>query len=180
MFGEEKSVERGLPRLREQLFRDALSESLRQGKSFRAVAFECLETVMKEASRQNPALSSLYFAGAEEDHPFFLKNEDIAIGLAVLPEDEPKSAQSKLHPHQIETIFVLKGRLRLERERAGVLTSEVLERGSVATIERGQCHRIMAVDNTNAAYIFVKTDPAKSPRGVNCSFLEPRDAGSGG
>jgi mannose-6-phosphate isomerase-like protein (cupin superfamily) len=173
MFGEEKSVERELPRLREQLFRDALSRSLQEGRSSRAVAFECLETVMKEASRQNPALSSLYFAGADEDHPFFLKSVDIAVGLAVLPEDEPKSAQCKRHPHQIETIFVLKGRLRLDRECAGVMITEVLERGSVATIEQDQCHRIRAVDNTDAAYIFVKTNPDKLPRGLNCSFLEP-------
>ncbi|MEW6743202.1 MAG: RHS repeat-associated core domain-containing protein [Planctomycetota bacterium] len=58
-------------------------------------------------------MSSVYFAGSDVDHPFFLRNDRVAVGVSVFPEDAAKAAAAKRHPHQTEEIFVLDGALSL-------------------------------------------------------------------
>jgi mannose-6-phosphate isomerase-like protein (cupin superfamily) len=155
---------------RNDLLREAFSESTRGVKSIRSVDLDVLVSLMKDRSRTSGFLSSIYFAGAEEDHPFFLKNDHVAIGLSVLPEDEPKTSVSKRHPHQEEVIVVLDGNLRLERDENGNHTAKNLERGDVVVLHKNQCHRILPVEKNNAVYLFIKTNPAQAPRGIECSL----------
>ena len=110
-----------------------------------AIPLDCLVSLMKERSAQQSFLSSLYFAGAEGDHPYFVKNERIAVGLSVLPEDRAKTELTKKHPHQQEVIFVLHGELILEVDENGTAVQKRLGVGSVSVIEKGQCHRILPV-----------------------------------
>ena len=125
-----------------------------------------LVSQMKEASREWPFLSSLYFAGSDVDHPYFLETDSIAIGLAVLPEDAAKARQRKRHPHQFELIFVLEGSLCLYTDAAPLF--RVMQKGDIHEIGKGVCHWITPHDNNDAVYLFVKTDPAREPRGIDC------------
>ena len=135
------------------------------------VALGDLVAVMKEESRSKGYLSSLYFAGAEGDHPYFLKNDRVAMGLAVLPEDAEKAGLSKRHPHQKEVIIVLDGTLHLEVvKQSGERVELDLCRGDLYVIEEGECHRITPVNDQDAAFLFVKTNPAQEPRGEDCSL----------
>ena len=82
-----------------------LNEASRRGGE-QGVSLGDLVALMKETSASKRYLSSLYFAGAEGDHPYFLKNDRVAMGLAVLPEDAEKAGLSKRHPHQKEVIWL--------------------------------------------------------------------------
>ena len=147
-----------------------LVEAFRRGGQA-GVALGDLVAVMKEASASKDYLSSLYFAGAEGDHPYFLRNDRVAIGIAVLPEDAAKAGLRKRHPHQTEVIFVLDGVLRLEVATAGGQpVRRDLAQGDVYVIEPGACHRITPVEGREAAFLFVKTNPAQEPRGEDCDL----------
>lgn len=121
---------------------------------------------MKVAGAQDPALASMYFAGALNDHPFFLDSDDVAIGISVLPEDAEKAAVAKRHPHQSEVIFVLKG--EIEIKSGADMTSQKLKQWEVRVIEKNECHSIHAVKEEAATFLFVKTNPAEEPMGQNC------------
>src|ERR1700730_18219737 len=75
-----------------------------------------LISLMRHESRGHPDLSSLYFAGVDVDHRYFLRTDSLAIGIAVLPEGAEKAAHWKRHPHQNEMIAVLEGEILLERK----------------------------------------------------------------
>lgn len=111
--------------------------------------------------------SSLYFAGADRDHPYFLHTDRVAIGLSALPEDESKSKRPKRHPHQHEVIFVLDGALRLELLKDGQWQPFDLTAGQVRIIYPNECHRILS-SGQQAVFLFVKTLPAKEPREFDC------------
>ena len=132
------------------------------------VSLEQLVRLMKQRSPASPCLSSVYFAGADVDHPFFLRNDRIAIGLAVLPEDAQKAGQAKRHPHQDEVVFVLSGRLVLHIEEAGQARQVLLAEGQHFVIRQNACHRISPVQEEDAVFLFVKTNPAQEPRAVPC------------
>lgn len=147
-----------------------LNEASRRGGE-QGVSLGDLVALMKEGSASKSYLSSLYFAGAEGDHPYFLKNDRVAMGLAVLPEDAEKAGLSKRHPHQKEVIIVLDGVLHLEVvKQSGERVELDLTQGDLYVIEEGECHRITPVDGKDAAFLFVKTNPAQEPRGEDCSF----------
>ena len=147
-----------------------LVEAFRRGGQT-GVALGDLVAVMKEESASKDYLSSLYFAGAEGDHPYFLRNDRVAMGLAVLPEDADKAGLRKRHPHQTEVIVVLDGTLRLEvTKNSGQPVQCVLAQGDVYVIEPGECHRILPVEGQDAAFLFIKTNPAQEPRGEDCDL----------
>ncbi len=147
-----------------------LNEASRRGGE-QGVSLGDLVAVMKEESRSKGYLSSLYFAGAEGDHPYFLKNDRVAMGLAVLPEDAEKAGLSKRHPHQKEVIIVLDGTLQLEVvKQSGDRVEVALTQGDLYVIEEGECHRITPVNDQDAAFLFVKTNPAEEPRGEDCTL----------
>ena len=149
---------------------DLLLGAFRRGDG-RGVALGDLIAVMKDKSSAKDYLSSLYFAGAEGDHPFFLRNDRMAMGLAVLPEEASKAGLRKRHPHQTEVIVVLDGTLRLEiAKNNGQHLHLDLAQGDVHVIEPGECHRITPVEGQDAAYLFVKTNPAQEPRGEACDL----------
>ncbi len=147
-----------------------LLEAFRRGEG-RAVALDDLIALMKQESGAKGYLSSLYFAGAEGDHSFFLQNDRMAMGLVVLPEDAEKAGLRKRHPHQTEVIVVLDGTLRLEiAKNSGQHLQLDLVQGDVHVIEPGECHRITPVAGQDAAFLFVKTNPAQEPRGEECDL----------
>jgi mannose-6-phosphate isomerase-like protein (cupin superfamily) len=147
--------------------RKQMLEDIYSGK----ISFGDLVALMKKRSAAYPELSSLYFAGADCDHPYFLVNDRVALGIAVLPENEFRSSIAKQHPHQNETIIVLDGELCLDiRSPDGERVRTELKTGDLTTIPPGQCHRILAKDNANAAFLFVKTSPATEPRAEICSL----------
>ena len=137
------------------------------GKGF--LRLDDLLREMRSASVQAPFLSSLYFSGADVDHPFFLKSDDIALGLAVLPQDAEKAGQAKRHPHQTEVIFVLDGSLRLLYQSHDKTEARVLKRGDYFAISKNVCHWVEPVEGVEAAYLFVKTAPARQPREEDCN-----------
>ena len=128
-----------------------------------AVALGDLIAVMKEQS------GSLYFAGAEGDHPFFLRNDRMAMGLAVLPEDAETASLRKRHPHQTEVIVVLDGVLRLEvAKNSGEQVQRDLAQGDAYVIEPGECHRITPVDGQDVVFIIRQNQsgPGAARRGL--------------
>jgi mannose-6-phosphate isomerase-like protein (cupin superfamily) len=155
---------------RKKLVRDAFTMDASGSPTNGPIPLHRLVELMKVRSAGSSFLSSLYFAGAEGDHPYFLKTDSLAIGIAVLPEDNPKASRSKQHPHQTEVLFVLDGRINLEREIAGRTVTKILRRGDVEMISPGQCHRVTSVDNENACYLFAKSNPAQEPREEDCTL----------
>ena len=151
--------------------RDKLLSEASQHSEEPGVSLGDLVALMKEGSASKRYLSSLYFAGAEGDHPYFLKNDRVAMGLAVLPEDAEKAGLSKRHPHQKEVIIVLDGTLHLEVvKQSGERVELDLCQGDLYVIEEGECHRITPVHDQDATFLFVKTNPAQAPRGEACSL----------
>lgn len=124
---------------------------------------------MKENSHVNPYLSSLYFSGSDVDHPYFLENTKLAIGLAVLPEDSLKAGTLKRHPHQTEIIIVLQGSLCLHYKKNDDIAEKVLNEGDSFVIAKGICHGVYCADESDAAYLFIKTNPSEEPRSQPCS-----------
>jgi mannose-6-phosphate isomerase-like protein (cupin superfamily) len=153
---------------RERLLREAFSVNDEGTPNYGPVPLARLVALMKRESVSNGALSCMYFAGAREDHPYFLATDRLAIGISVLPEDSEKAGVSKRHPNQREVIFVASGRLRLELQESGSRVERVLDAGDVVVIHPGQCHRVTPVDTGDACYLFVKTDPAREPTEEPC------------
>ena len=125
---------------REKLLREAFSLSQDSENVLTPISLDLLVSLMRQRSQGKRFLSSIYFAGAEGDHPYFLKNDKFALGISVLPEDAPKAGISKCHPHQQEAIFVLNGTLCLEIKDSGKAVEKVLKGGDVYVIKKGQCH----------------------------------------
>jgi len=150
-----------------------LEKAWRQGRqepgSRAAACLSHLVSIMKEESKRKGYLSSIYFAGADVDHPYFLKNEQVAIGLAVLPEDAEKAGQPKRHRHQVEVIFVLEGALDLHMNMEDGAQRIPLEKGEHHVIERNKCHWVTPRAGADAVYLFVKTNPAMEPREEPCT-----------
>jgi len=155
---------------RDLLLRKAHAETLAADKAVSGLSLEHLISAMKEGSKRDSFLSSIYFAGAEEDHSFFLKNDKVAIGLSVLPEDAHKAGLSKRHPHQQEVIVVLNGSLLLEVEHEGRKLEKMLQEGDMFVIGKDACHRIAPIAGKAATYLFVKTNPTQEPRGLDCKM----------
>lgn len=127
---------------------------------------------MKTESKDSPYLSSLYFAGADVDHPYFLENQQIALGLAVLPEDSAKAGKPKIHPNQTELTLTLRGSLCVHYERGDKVIKQVLNENDYVIIQPGVCHWVTGLDKVDSVYIFLKTNPAQEPRGQSCSHQD--------
>jgi mannose-6-phosphate isomerase-like protein (cupin superfamily) len=140
-----------------------------------SVALHRLISFMKTRSTTHPYLSSMYFAGAEVDHPFFLENNKVAIGLSVLPEDAGKSAVPKRHPLQSEIIVVIQGALTLHHDKGGIADHLTLTEDECFIIDKGVCHWITSIDKTDAAYLFIKTNPSEEPRSASCEIGAPTE-----
>lgn len=124
---------------------------------------------MRSEAKNCAGLASLYFAGADLDHPYFLRNKRIAVGLAVLPEGADKAKAAKRHPHQTEVLVVLEGSLRLFCRVGAKINEQILKRGDHFVIPKNTCHWVEPVDGGDAAYLFLKTNPAEEPREEPCS-----------
>ena len=153
---------------RKKLIKKAFKNNSEQEPA--SLSFASLISSMKKKSQSKPFLSSLYFAGAIGDHPFFLQNDKIAIGISVLPEDSEKAGLSKCHPHQTEVIFVLEGTLFLEIVLNNQVKKIKLKAGEVHLIHPGECHRIMPFENQDTVFVFVKTNPALQPKSLDCEI----------
>jgi len=162
MSGRKKDAE--IFKQRTRLLQDAFSQGM---------TLDALVGLMRSRSKESPRLSSLYFAGADRDHPYFLHTDRVAMGLSVLPEDEPKSRKTKRHPHQHEMIFVLDGALRLEILRNGKWKATALKAGQIKVIYPNKYHRIVS-GGKRAVFLFVKSKPAKEPRELACPRISSK------
>ncbi len=159
----------------ERAARQRLLEATWQGSLLRkrlpALDLEELISRMRSESRVHQCLSSLYFAGGDVDHPYFLENNKVAIGLAVLPEDSKKASQRKRHPTQVEVVFVVQGELVLNvrlQDGTSATSTVLLQEGQHSVIPQNACHWITAAPGKQAAFFFVKTNPCAAPRSEDC------------
>jgi Arc/MetJ-type ribon-helix-helix transcriptional regulator len=150
---------------RAQLIEAAWRKSLTAQSRFAALTLPALVEAMRESSQSAKSSTSLYFAGSDVDHPYFLKSDALGFGIAVLPEDAEKAKLRKRHPHQVEVIFVLDGALRLHIEANSPL---LLQKGDHYVVGKNVCHWITPDENEPGVFVFVKTNPAQEPRGVSC------------
>lgn len=151
-------------RIRKRLLESVWQESQKAGADYPSIDLDALLARIRQSCMQSPFLSSLYFAGADVDHPYFLKNKALAVGLAVLPEDSQKAGHPKRHPHQTEVIFVLQGSLRLWWGNEAKHGNRVLVEGNHYVIRKNLRHWITPLDDSRSVYVFVKTNPAQEPR----------------
>jgi mannose-6-phosphate isomerase-like protein (cupin superfamily) len=155
---------------RKQLLESAWSRRSRSGSERPALTVPALAEAMRQSRHSAQPSTSLYFAGADVDHPYFLHSEALGIGIAVLPEDAEKAKVRKRHPHQAEVMFVLDGGLCLHIEGRPPLQ---LRKGEHYVIEKNVCHWVTPLENEPGVFAFVKTNPALEPRGVLCDGLAP-------
>ena len=155
---------------REKILKDAFLMSQSSSKIAKPIELKHLIDLIKKRCSDNEFLSSLYFAGSIGDHPYFIKNDKIAIGLSVLPEDSKKAGKIKLHPEQTEIIIVIDGSILLEVEEKEVIVKKVLTSGDYFTIDKNTCHKISAVDNQDSAFVFIKTNPNVEPNSLECKI----------
>ncbi|RJP61087.1 MAG: hypothetical protein C4539_20400 [Ignavibacteriales bacterium] len=155
---------------RAKLLKEAFNKSQKESNGYDPIKLDTLLNLMKEKSGIHNFLSSIYFAGYEGDHPYFLQNEKIAVGIAVLPEDLDKSYLSKYHEHQQEIIIGLNGTIVLDIKDGESILKKNIAEGDIFVIEKKQCHRISSLQNKNAAFLFIKTNPAIEPRSNKCEF----------
>lgn len=160
LANEERSV-------RQRILEDVWHSSHKGGADYPRVDLDALVARLKESCKGRPFLSSFYFAGADVDHPYFLKNQAIAVGLAVLPEGAEKASHPKRHPHQVEVIFILQGSICLFWGKEAEHQNHVLIEGDYHVIEKGVRHWITPHEGDHAVYVFVKTNPADEPRSEN-------------
>ncbi|MBN1561380.1 cupin domain-containing protein [candidate division KSB1 bacterium] len=158
--------------LRRALLVDAQQISREIDPNCQTILLDPLVKLMKEKSREHPILSSFYFAGGLQVHPYFLWNDRFAIGIAVLPEDSAKAGRPKQHPQQTEVLFVLDGKIRLNLKNEVNVEEKVLSAGDVFVIAKGSCHWIEPVKSTDAVYVFAKTRPLAEPREEDCEEPE--------
>jgi Arc/MetJ-type ribon-helix-helix transcriptional regulator/quercetin dioxygenase-like cupin family protein len=130
-----------------------------------ALTLPALVAAMRASSQCDQPSTSMYFAGADVDHPYFLQSDALGIGIAVLPEDAAKALTRKRHPHQVEVVFVLDGALRLHVEANAPV---ILQKGDHYVIGKNVCHWVTPIENQSGVFAFVKTNPAQQPRGVSC------------
>jgi quercetin dioxygenase-like cupin family protein len=149
---------------RKRILETVWNISAERGDECPSVDLDTLVAGIRKSCTDSPFLSSLYFAGADVDHSYFLKNDAIAVGLSVLPEDAEKAGHPKRHPHQVEVVFVLQGSLRLCLGKKAGGRSRVLTRGDHHVIEKGVRHWITPHEDDRAVFVFVKTNPAEEPR----------------
>lgn len=102
------------------------------------------------------------------DQPFFLENSKISAGLSVLTEDVPNAGKAKRHPEQTEAIIVIQGMLCLHHGVDGTMQQTILRQGEYFLIGKGICHWNSCMDDIDAAYLFMKTNPSKEPRSEPC------------
>jgi quercetin dioxygenase-like cupin family protein len=152
--------------IRQHLLEEAWQKSFERGTECPFVDLFVLVDCIKKSCIDNRFLSSLYFAGADVDHPYFLKNEAIAIGMAVFPEDAGKAGHPKRHPHQVEVVFVLQGSLNIFWGQKNHPQTRVLREGDFHVIEKDICHWFTPLDGIQSCYLFVKTNPVKEPRSI--------------
>jgi hypothetical protein len=145
----------------------AWRHSLERGDECPSLDIDSLVASMRESCKDASFLSSLYFAGADVDHPYFLKNKAIAVGIAVLPEDVEKAGRPRRHPHQVEVVFVLQGSLRLHSGENSNSRCAVLAAGDYQVIKKDVRHWITPHERDDAIYAFVKTNPTEEPRSVD-------------
>lgn len=157
---------------RQQLLEQACGQENPEPGTRAALSLDGLIAAMKEGSKADDYLACLYFAGADVDHPFFLKNDAVAIGVSVLPQDAAKAGLRKRHPHQVEVIFVLKGQVRLYLEQDGRMQPKTVQQGEHYVIGKNKCHWIEPENSGDAAYLFVKTNPDVPPRSTPCDLSE--------
>jgi len=150
---------------REQLLKEAFANSAQGGDEPIAVSLNTLVSLMRTRRTTKGPLSSLYFAGAEGDHPYFLRNDKVAIGISVLPEDSWKTRLSKRHPNQREIVIVLEGEIELHTDEDH---SKTMGKGEIQIIETDQCHSILPVPGRKAVFLFIKTNPDQEPRSKDC------------
>jgi len=142
---------------------------MREGEDIKSESLRLDELIarMRKEAVKNSMLSSLYFAGSEVDHPYFLENDKIAVGLSVLPQDEEKAGKHRKHPHQTEYIIVLEGTIDICLDDETI----TLSKGEHETFEipKNTCHWIaMGKQSKEAAYLFIKTNPSLQPRSQDC------------
>jgi quercetin dioxygenase-like cupin family protein len=155
---------------RRDLIERARSDRWIGSNLLQSIDFDKLISLMKSESREHSYLSSLYFAGADVDHPYFLENQQVALGLAVLPEDSAKAAQPKRHPNQTELILSLQGSVCVYYESEGKPIKQVLNETEYVIIQPGVCHWVTGMEEGDAVFLFLKTNPAQEPRGQSCSY----------
>lgn len=156
---------------RTNLLEEVFKRSQKDFDNTNPLQLESLISAMKEKSKVNKYLSSIYFAGKDGDHPYSIQNDKIAVGISVLPEDKEKSYVSKYHEHQQEIIVVIDGTILLELKTENGISENVLNQGDVFVIEKKQCHRISSVKDQDAAFMFIKTNPAHEPRSNDCKII---------
>ena len=145
--------------------RTVLLESAWEDSAGKALTLSALVAAMRQSSQTAHPSTSIYFAGADVDHPYFLQSDSLGIGIAVLPEDAAKALTRKRHPHQVEVMFILDGALRLHVEANPPI---VLQKGDYYVIGKNVCHWVTPIENQPGVFAFVKTNPAQEPRGVSC------------
>ena len=150
---------------RARLLEQAWRTGSQKRSGLAALTLSALVSAMRQSHQTEQPSTSLYFAGADVDHPYFLQSDALGIGIAVLPEDAAKALTRKRHPHQVEVIFILEGALRLHVEANPPV---VLEKGEHYVIGKNVCHWITPIENQPGVFAFVKTNPAQEPRGVSC------------
>ena len=152
-----------------EILLEAWGERWAGERLIQSVDLQKLIAIMKKQSLTYPYLSSLYFAGSEVDHPFFLENTKVALGMSILPQDAAKAGAPKRHPYQTEIIIVLEGSLSLHHERDGKMAEKILNENEHFVIVRDSCHWVSSIDESPAVYLFIKTNPSEEPRSRSCS-----------
>ena len=88
--------------------------------------------------------------------------------MSAQSEDAAKARVPKRHPHQTEIIVVLRGALTLHQGSGGSGSDDLLGEGECAVVPKGACHSITGVDDQDAVFLFVKTNPSQQPREEPC------------
>jgi len=125
--------------LRKYIIEKAFDKSKNSG--YHSLLLDHLIDTIRTAAAENPDLASFYFSGGFEDHPYFIKTDNFAIGLSVLPEDEKKLRVIKKHPHQVEIIVVVRGSILVDIRQTDKWKREILEQGNYFLINRDLFHR---------------------------------------
>lgn len=161
--------------MRRDVLLEAWGERWTGERLVQSLDLQKLISVMKRESSVHSYLSSLYFAGSDVDHPFFLENTKVAVGMAILPQDASKAGVPKRHPYQTEIIIVLKGSLCLHHDINGKRTEKILSENDHFVIANDTCHWVTCIDDSDAVYLFVKTNPSQEPRSESCLLPKARE-----
>jgi hypothetical protein len=124
-----------------------------------------------EALNSNPEFSSMWFCGSRIDHANCLGSEEFGWGISALPGDYKKAGMPKYHPHQVEIIISIRGRICVETYAPGNgLKENVLEPGARSHIEitNCMCHRIKNIEERphESAFFYVKTNVGREPQDI--------------